>query len=78
MTFQKDVISNFDYARMIFALFDLMFLKERNFRVDLFSRVIFLTLNVDLISRIGYRWIFREDLISLLKVNTTDLSKSSL
>ena len=32
-----------------------MYLKERNFRVDLFSRVIFFNFYVDLISRIAYR-----------------------
>ena len=32
------------------------YLKERNFRVDLFSRVIFLTFCVDLISRIGQKF----------------------
>ena len=36
------------------------YLKERNFRVDLFSRFIFLTFCVDLISQIGCRCIFRE------------------
>ena len=36
--------------------------------MDLFSRVIFLTFRVDLISRIGYRWIFREDLCSQILV----------
>ena len=44
------------------------YLKERNFRLDLFSRVIFLIFRVDLISRIGYRWIFREDLFSQILV----------
>ena len=39
-------------------------LKERNFGVDLFLRIIFLIFCVDLISRIGYRWNFHEDIIS--------------
>ena len=40
------------------------YLKERNFRVNLFSQVIFfLRFRVDLISPIGYRRISREDLI---------------
>ena len=39
------------------------YLKERNFHVDLFSRVIFLAFLMDLISRIGYQSIFRKDLI---------------
>ena len=33
-----------------------------DFLVDLYSRVIFLTFRMDLISRTGYRWIFHEDL----------------
>ena len=33
-----------------------------------FTRVIFLKFRVDLISRIGYRWIFREDLFSQILV----------
>ena len=33
-----------------------------------FTRVIFLKFYVDLISRIGYRWIFREDLFSQILV----------
>ena len=44
---------------------------ERNFRVDLFSRVIywgFFTFRVYLISQIGYRWIFREDLFSRILI----------
>ena len=36
--------------------------------MDLFSRVIFLTFRVDLISRTGYRWVFREDLFSRILV----------
>ena len=40
-----------------------IYFKERDFRADLLSRVIFLTFRVDLISRIGYRWIFGEDLL---------------
>ena len=39
------------------------YLKERNFHVDLFSRVIFLAFPMDLISRIGYQSIFRKNLI---------------
>ena len=45
-----------------------MYLKERNFRVGLFSRVIFLTFRVDLISRIGYQRVFHKDLFSWILV----------
>ena len=50
------------------------YLKERNFCVDLFLRVIFLTFRVDLILRIGYRWIFREDLYSRSLVEFLNLN----
>ena len=39
--------------------------------MDLFSRVIFLTFRVDLISRTGYGWVFREDLFSRILVLST-------
>ena len=45
-----------------------IYLKERNFRVDLLSRVIFLIFRVDLILRIDYLGIFCEDLFSRILV----------
>ena len=44
------------------------YFKEGNFFVDLFSWVTLLIFPVDLISRIAYRWIFREDLFSRILV----------
>ena len=41
---------------------------KRDFREDLFSRVIFLRFRVDLISQIGYPWIFCEDFFSRMLV----------
>ena len=44
------------------------YLKKRNFCAHYFTRVIFLTFHVDLISRIAFRWIFRKDLFSRILV----------
>ena len=52
-------VSSPKLLKSIYSLFIHSYLKEGNSRVDLFSRVIFL-----LISRIGYRWIFRKNLFS--------------
>ena len=65
LTFETDIAI---FLWIIFKFARTWCLKKRNFRMDLFSRVIFLIICADLISQIGYRWIFREDLFSRILV----------
>ena len=59
LTFETD-IATFKSLMSHFQICQNLVPEEENFRMGLFLQAVFLTFGVDLISRNGYRWIFRE------------------
>ena len=62
----RNLVQNLE--KFLISLDKTIYLKERNLHMGFFLRVIFSIFRVGLISGIGYRWIFPEDIFSRILV----------